>query len=202
MKLYQALLPLAAAMMIAGCGSRSTAENVVGQADGALNQVREQATTAAPDELKAAEGTLAHMKQNFEERNYKVVVNDVPQFNTQMKTLQDAIVANTTANAAAAQEWTTLNTEVPKAVEEVQARVDSLKPNALPKDVTKEELETARQELEAAKATWAEATAAAGAGNTVEATDKGRTVQAKVQELKNALGMTEQLASTAPPAAG
>src|SRR5262245_12617058 len=202
MKLYQALLPLAAAMMIAGCGSRSTAENVVGQADGALAQVREQAATTAPNELKAAEGTLAHMKQSFDERNYKVVVNDVPQFNTQMKALNDAVVANTTANAAAAQEWTTLNTEVPKAVEEVQARVDSLKPNALPKDVTKEELATAKTELETVKATWAEATAAAQAGNTVEATEKGRTVQAKVAELKNTLGMTEQLASAAAASAG
>ena len=34
MKVYQALLPLAAAMMIAGCGNRGTAQNVLGQADG------------------------------------------------------------------------------------------------------------------------------------------------------------------------
>ncbi len=31
MKVYQALLPLAAAMMIAGCGNRGTAQNVVGR---------------------------------------------------------------------------------------------------------------------------------------------------------------------------
>ena len=91
---------------------------------------------------------------------------------------------------------------MPKSIEAIQARVDSLKPAALPKDVTKEELETAKTELETMKATWAEATAAASAGNPAEATDKGRIVQAKAEELKNTLGMNEQLASTTPPSAG
>ena len=63
----------------------------------------------APEELKAAETTLAHMKQNFDERDYKVVVADVPQFNAQMKTLEDAMAAKQTADAAATQEWSTLN---------------------------------------------------------------------------------------------
>lgn len=195
MKLYQALLPIAAAMMIVGCGSRSTAQNVVGQADGSVAKVREEAATIAPDELKAAEATLAHMKQSFDARDYKVVVADVPKFNAQMKALEDAMASKQTVAAAATQEWATLNAAVPKAVEEIQARVDSLKPNALPKDVTKEELETAKTDLEAMKTTWAEATAAATAGNAVEATDKGRIVQAKAEELKNTLGMNETLAS-------
>src|SRR3954470_2762173 len=158
MKAYQALLPLAAAMMIAGCGNRGTAQNAVGQADGILSKMREEAQTTAPNELKAAEGTLAHMKQNFDGRNYKVVVDDVPQFNTQVKTLEDAMASKQTADAAATQEWTTLNSEVPKAVEQIQARVDSLKPAALPKDVSREELESAKKDLETVKATWAEAT--------------------------------------------
>ena len=195
MKVYQALLPLAAAMMIAGCGNRGTAQSVVGQADSAINSAKEEAALIAPAELKAAEGTLAHMKQNFDERNYKVVVADVPQFNAQMRTLKDAVASKQTAEASASIEWNTLSEEVPKSVEAVQARVDSLKPNALPSDITKEELETAKTDLEALKVTWAEATAAAVAGKKAEATDKGHIVQAKVEALKNQLGMNETLAS-------
>ena len=195
MKIYQALLPLAAAMMIAGCGNRGAAQNVVGQADGAVSKVRAEAAPIAPDELKAAEATLAHMKQSFDSHEYKAVVADVPKFNEQMKTLEGAIESKQTVVAAATQEWSTLNAEVPKSVEAIQARVDSLKPGALPKEVTKESLETAKTELETLKATWAEATAAASAGNTVEATDKGRIVQAKTEELKNKLGMDETVAS-------
>jgi predicted nucleic acid-binding Zn-ribbon protein len=202
MKLYQAVLPLAAAMMIAGCGSRTTAQSVVGQAEGQVANVQQEAEVTAPAELKTVQGTLAHMKQGFDDRDYKLVVNDVPQFNAQMKTLKDAMAAKQGEAATAMQEWSTLNNEVPKAVEEIQARVDSLKPNALPKDVTKEELATAKTDLETMKATWAEATAAASAGNTVEAANKGRTVQAKANELKSTLGMNEQLASVAGTPAG
>ena len=195
MKVYQALLPLAAAMMIAGCGNRGTAESVIGQSEGILNNVRADAETNAPAELKAAESTLAHMKQNFEQREYEVVVADVPQFNAQVTAVKEAVTAKQDATAAASQEWSTLNTEVPKSVEAIQARVDSLKPGALPKDVTKEELETAKTDLETLKTTWSEATTAANAGNTVEATEKGRIVQAKAEALKNSLGMNETLAS-------
>ena len=202
MKVYQALLPIAAAMMIAGCGSRSTAQNVVGQAENALNEVRGDASVAAPEELKAADVTLTHMKQNFDHREYKVVIADVPQFNTQIAAVKTAIETKQNGDLAATQEWSTLNTEVPKAVEEIQAKVDSLKPNALPKDVTKEELETAKTDLEAMKVTWTEATTAANNGDLVAATEKGRTVQAKAQELKSSLGMNEQLASVATPPTG
>jgi len=195
MKAYQALLPLAAALMVVGCGSRSTAQSVVGQAEGAVAQVREEAAITAPTELKAAEDTLAKMKHSFDERDYKDVVAVVPTFNTQMKTLNDAIVSKQSVAAAATQEWSTLNTQVPQSIEAIEARVESLKPAALPKDVTKEELTTAKTELETMKTTWAEATAAAEAGNPVEAADKGHVVQAKAEELKNALGMNETLAS-------
>ena len=203
MKLYQAVLPLAAAMMIAGCsGGRTTAQSVVGQAEGQVATVQQEAEVTAPDELKTVQGTLAHMKAGFEDRDYKLVVADVPKFNAEMKTLKEAMAAKQGLAAQAMQEWSTLNAEVPKAVEEIQARVDSLKPNALPKDVTKEALATAKTDLETMKTTWAEATAAASSGNTVEAANKGRTVQAKANELKSTLGMNEQLASAAPASAG
>ena len=198
MKLYQALLPLAAAMALAGCQGRGTAEGVIGQAEGVISQVKDQAAVSAPNELKQAEATLAHMKQNYADREYQAVIDEVPQFNAQI----DAMKTTATANNAAAAEWNSLNTEVPKAIEEIQARVDSIKPTALPKDVTQEELETAKTELETMKSTWAEATAAATAGKAMEATDKARVVQAKAEELKNSLGMNEQLASATPASAG
>jgi hypothetical protein len=195
MKVHQILLPLAAALIFAGCGSRGTAQSVLGQSEGILNGMREQAATTAPEELKAAEATLAHMKKSFDEREYKVVVADTPKFNAQVKTLYDAMAAGQSANAVAAQEWSALSAQVPQSIEAIQARVDSLKPAALPKDVTKVELETAKKDLEIMKASWEEATQAANAGNPVEAASKGRIVQAKTEELKNSLGMNETLAT-------
>ena len=192
MKLYQALLPLAAAIAMAGCsGGRGQAQAVIGQAENVITQVKEEATMTAPAEFKAAEGTLAHMKQNFESKEYQAVLDEVPQFNAQIETMKSAAETNQLAAA----EWTVLNGEVSKSIEDIQARVDSIKPNALPKDVTKEELETAKTDLETMKATLSEASAEAQASKPQEALAKGRTVQAKANELKNVLGMNETLAS-------
>src|SRR5262245_54883125 len=94
MKLTHALLPLVAALAMAGCeGNRFKAESVIGQADAALGQVKEQATVTAPDQLKAAETTLAKMKQNFADHEYEVVLADVPKFNEQMQALSAAPAA-------------------------------------------------------------------------------------------------------------
>ncbi len=199
MKPYHALLPLAAAMtLLAGCESRSDAQFLLSQAEAAVDKARPEATVATPNELKPVEATLAHMKQSFDQHEYKAVKADVPQFNSQYKTLAAAMDAKQVENAATIQEWATLNNEVPKTVEAVQARVDSLKPNALPKGVTREGLETAKKDLETAKATWEEATKAADAGKPAEARDKAQVVQAKMEELKTTLAMTEQLASNPP----
>lgn len=191
MKFHRALLPLAAAMTLAACG-RGPAQSVLTQADGALAGVRDEAATTAPHELKAAQDTYAHMKQSFDSKEYDAVKADVPKFNEQMKTLQDAMTENQGKVQAAVQEWQALNTQVPKTVDEIQARVDKLKPEKLPKDVTKEALESAKADLETMKATWAEAQQLAQNANPIEATEKARAVQAKAEEVKSALGMESQ----------
>jgi hypothetical protein len=203
MRIYQALLPLAAAMIITGCGNRGTAQNVVAQAEGALNNVKDGGGMYAPDKLKTVEGEVAGMKKNFDDGDYKAVVNAVPAFNTHIQELDKIVADKTTASAAATMEWNTLNAEVPKSVEAIQARVDTLGKGKLPKDVTKENLATAKTDLETMKTTWSEATAAAGAGKTLEAAEKGRTVQAKANELKTTLAIsddTQKVASTTQPA--
>ena len=209
MRIQHALLPLAAAMILAGCGKADTSQSVIGQAEGAVTTVRDSAQAYAPDELKSAEAKLAQMKQDHEKKNYEAVVAAVPEMNAQIKTINDAVAAKQVASVAAEQEWTALNEEVPKDVQTIQTRVEELSAgNAkLPKDVTKEAVATAKTELETVKTEWAAAEADASAGKLVEAAEKGRTVQAKVAELKTQLGVTEDasqaLASTAPaPAAG
>jgi hypothetical protein len=192
MRIQHALLPLAAAMILAGCGKADTSKSVIGQAEGAVTNVRDSAQAYAPEELKSVEAKLAQMKQDHEQKNYKAVVAAVPDMNAQIAAINETVAAKQVAAVAAEQEWTTLTEAVPKDVEVVQARVDELAGGAkLPKDVTKEEIATAKTELETVKATWAAAEADASAGKLVEATEKGRTVAAKVEELKTQLGVTE-----------
>jgi hypothetical protein len=201
MRIAQLFLPLAAALIISACGNKEPATNAVAQAEAALSGIRDEASKHASTELQAAEATLAKMKDDLANEDYRAVVQGVPPFNAQIKTLQETMVTNQTLAAAAQNEWDTLNAEVPKTVEAIQVRVDALSGSKLPKEITKETFETAKTELETMKATWAEATAAAGAGDTQLAADKGRTVQAKGEELKNQLGLNPTLASATPPSA-
>lgn len=197
MRISRAFLPLVAgALLLTACGNEQPANNAVTQADAALSPMRDDASKFAPDELKAADATLAKMKEDLAKEDYKAVVGAVPQFNNDVKTLQETLVQRQTLAAAAQNEWDTLNAEVPKAVEAIQVRVDSLKGARLPKEISKENYEAAKTELETVKATWTEATAAASTGDTATAADKGRTVAAKVEEIKNELAMNPALASS------
>jgi hypothetical protein len=200
MRISSLFAPLAATLMLAGCGNKEPASQVVAQAESILGEMRTDGATFAPEELKAVESTTESMKSNFASEDYKKVMEAVPTFNGQVKTLKETVVAKQAIVAASSNEWTTLNAEVPKTVEALQVRVDALTGSKLPKDITKETFTTAKTELEGMKSSWAEATAAAAAGDTVAAADKGRMVAAKGEELKNKLGMNPTLASTSSSA--
>jgi hypothetical protein len=166
------------------------ATEVVSQADAALAELRPDATTLAPQQLQVAEADLAKAKADLANKKYKSVIAIVPKFNQDVATLKDAVVARQTQLAAASNEWDSLKDEVPKSIEAIQKRVDSLAGTALPKEVTKESLKSAKDELESMKSMWAEATAAYSAGDPAQATDKGRAVQEKGKAVAEKLGIS------------
>ncbi|MEO8017450.1 MAG: hypothetical protein ABI769_06530 [Pseudomonadota bacterium] len=203
MRISQAFLPLAAAtLMMTGCGNQEPATRVVEQAEAALAKDRPDATLYAAEELKVAEASLAKIKADFAKKDYDAVIAAVPDFNTQEKTVRETIVSGQTLAAAAQNEWQTLNEEVPKTVEAIQTRVNKLAATRLPKEITKATFDAAKADLETMKVTWSEAQAAASSGKALEAASKGRTVQAKADQLKTQLGMTTAVASIAAPAPG
>lgn len=200
MRISSMFVPLAAALILVGCGNKEPATQVVAQAEKISGELRNDGTALAPEEFKAVDATVADMKSKFGKEDYKAVMEAVPTFNGQVKTLKETLVAKQAIAAASTNEWNTLNAEVPKTVEALQVRVDSLTGTKLPKEITKETFTTAKTELEGMKSSWAEATAAAAAGDTMAAADKGRAVAAKGEELKNKLGMNPTLASTSSSA--
>jgi len=192
MKVTNVLMALtASAMLMTGCMSqKDPAQNAVTQAEAAMTDLRVDAAKFAPEELKTTETTLAKMKDKLAKEDYKDVIAEVPQFNKEVATLREVLVGRQTQIIAATREWETLNAEVPKAVEEIQVRVDSLASSPkLPKEVDKHEFEAAKASLETMKTDWAAATAAFSEGNATEAADKARSVQGKVDEVKDQLAM-------------
>jgi len=196
MRISIAFLPLAAAaILISGCGNEKPATDAVAQASAAVEKIRPDASKYAPEELKATDATLARMKQNLAAKKYSEVVKDIPQINTDYKTAVDASVSMKTLAAAAENEWTELNEEVPKTVQELDTRVETLSAGKLPKEITKETLASAKTDLEQMKATWAEATAAASAGDKLKATDRGRSAKLAGDKLKEQLSPESTVAA-------
>ncbi|HEU4779175.1 MAG TPA: hypothetical protein VFS58_04755 [Steroidobacteraceae bacterium] len=193
MRISRMLIGIAAATVLAaGCASQEEpAKAAVASAEAALAEVLVDATKYAPEELQAAEASLAKAKTDLAKGDYKDVLSASTQINQQVATLKEIVVSRQTQAAAATNEWESLRVEVPKMVKAIEYRVDMLSGSAkLPKDMNKEVFESAKVALQAMKTTWAEASAAFAAGNVTDAADKARQVQVKAEEVAGQLGIS------------
>ncbi|HEU5135405.1 MAG TPA: hypothetical protein VFU13_09715 [Steroidobacteraceae bacterium] len=193
MPVSKALVALAATtILITGCASQEEpAAQAVIAVEASLAEVRVDAAKFAPEELKAAETRLAGLKTRLADEEYKDVLSGSSQLTQEVATLKEVVVSRQTQNAAATHEWESLSAEVPKMVEAIESRVDTLSGSRkLPAEVNKEAFEAAKAALQSMKTAWAEASAAFDAGNATEAADKGRLVQAKAEEVAGQLGIS------------
>lgn len=192
MRIHTVLMAAAATVLVAaGCASKEEpAAQAVASAEAALTEIRPDAVKYAPQELEAADASLAKLKQKLEKEEFKEVLADAPQLGNQVTLLKETVISKQTQMAAATHEWERLSTEVPPMIDSMQRQIESLAGTRLPKELTKEMFAAAKSSLEAMKSTWAEAGAAFSAGNAAEAADKGRIVEAKGQEVSAQLGMS------------
>ena len=193
MRISNVLMAVAAtALLMTGCAKqKEPATQAVQAVETSLAGIRDDAAKFAPTELSAVDAKLAALKEKLAKEDYKAVLAEAPALTKEVESLKETTVAKQTQNAAATHEWEALNADVPKMVQAIQSRVDILSQSKkLPKELTKESFDAAKSGLETMKSTWAEATAAASAGNAMEAADKGRAVKAKGEEVLQQLGMT------------
>ena len=180
-----------AAIFAFGCASKEEpAKQAVASVDTALNDVRPNASKYAPDQLKAAEASLATLKRDLSNEKYKTVLLHAPDVNKEVGALREIVVARQTQVDETMREWEELRGEVPQLVQAMQARVDNITGTRLPKEVKKESFEAAKTELAQLKSQWTAASAAFDAGNATEAADKGRAVQARAREISQQLGIS------------
>jgi hypothetical protein len=197
MRFSKVFLALAAATLIAtGCAQqKAPANKALESIEASLKDVRDDAAKYAPDGLKGVESQFARLKESYEKKEYENVLAGTPELDKAVASLKDAVAAGkqhaAAALAAAKSEWENLNAEVPKMVENIQARVDELAKKKIRFKVSKEELESAKSGLEWMKTEWAEATAASSSGKQIAAAEKARAVKAKGEEVQKTLGMKE-----------
>jgi len=193
MQIAKSLFAFAATtILFTGCASNEEpARQALAAAEASLAEIRVDAAKYAPEDLKTAETRLANIKEDLAKEEYKDVLGGSTQLTKEAAALKETVVSLQTQDVAATREWESLSEEVPKMVEAIESRVDTLAGSRkLPADVDKAAVESAKSALESMKSQWAEASAAFNAGKAIEAADKARMVQARGEKVIDLLGMS------------
>lgn len=193
MRLQNFVLAIAAAtLLVTGCArTKNEATQAVAGIESSVTALKEDGTKYAPVAYQGVESTLARLKDSLAKEDYKTVLAGTPGLDKAVESLKTAIASGKEQFDFATTEWVALSADVPKMVEAIQSRVDTLSSSKrLPKNVSKETFDGAKSGLESMKSTWAEATAAFSDGKPSEAAEKARAVKAKGAELLAALGMS------------
>ena len=195
-KLALWLLASLAAVALVGCMSqKAPAEQAVASAETALAQVRDTAQKYVPDQLQSVDAQLTAMKDSLSKGDYQAVLTAAPAVSSAISGLKDAADAKKAdadaALAKAKDAWGPMSTDVPKMVDAIQSRVDTLsKSHHLPKGVTKDSLSSAKSGLDSMKSSWSDASNAASSGDYTTAVSKGQAVKDQASDVMKSLGMS------------
>lgn len=191
---------LVVALLVAGCANqKEPASKAVAEIDTSLADIRTEAEKFAPESLQQVDTSVAALKDSLNKGDYKAVLASAPSVSGQVSTLRQDVAAKkadmeaaaSSAAAAATQQWQSLSADVPKMVAAVQSRVDILsKSRKLPKNVSADALQAAKDGLENMKGTWAEATTLFSSGDPSGAVAKAQAVRDKGMEVMQRLGMS------------
>ena len=195
-KLSLWLLAAFAAALVTSCANqKAPAEQAIAGAETSLAAVRDTAQKYAPDQLQAVEDQLKGLKDSLAKGDYRGVLTGAPTVSSAISSLKEAAETKKAeaeaALARAKDAWGPASADVPKMVEALAKRVETLsKSHRLPKGVTKEGLASAKSGLEALKSQWGEATSAATSGDYTAAMNKAEAVRTKTAELMKSVGMS------------
>lgn len=189
------LLAALAAVLLVGCNTqKGPAEQALAGAQAALDAVRDDAQKYAPEQLGGVEAKLSDMKGAFQQGNYAGVLAAAPGLTTSIASLKDAAAAKKVeaeqALAKAKDEWGPASAAVPKMVEEIARRVETLsRTKKLPRGVTKDSLAAAKTAVDSMKSSWADAANASSSGDYTTAMAKAEAVKSKAAEIMKSLDM-------------
>jgi hypothetical protein len=189
------LAAFAAALVMSCANQKAPAEQAIAGAETSLAAVRDAAQKYAPDQLQAVEDQLKGLKDSLAKGDYRGVLTGAPTVNSAITSLKEAAETKKAeaeaALARAKDAWGPASADVPKMVEALAKRVETLsKSHRLPKGVTKEGLASAKSGLDALKSQWGEATSAAASGDYTTAMNKAEALRTKAAEMMKSLGMS------------
>jgi hypothetical protein len=193
MRIARVILAIAAATLLAtGCAQqKNQATQALTAIETSVSALKDDAAKYAPDAYKGIDSTLTMLKDALAKGDYKTVLAGTPELSKSVDTLKEAIASGKQRYEAAAAEWGPLSTDIPQMVLAIQSRIDTLSESKkLPKNLTKEAFNGAKEGLASMKTMWDEASMAFSNGDASTAVDKAKAVKAKGTEVLAALGMT------------
>jgi chromosome segregation ATPase len=174
--------------LISCSSDKVPAENAIKAAEEAITATKAEAVKVIPDEVKALEDALSAVKEKFVKKEYKAALDEA----TNLKNKATAVLAKAkNKKEELTKKWTETTQELPKMMEDIQAKVDSLsKLKKLPKALTKETFEEAKAALASAKDELAKAEASFKGGSLNEAVGMATALKDKVIKTMESLGMS------------
>lgn len=184
-----AVIILFSTVMIMACAdaNKAPAELAVKAAEEAINATKGEAAKLVPDQVAALESALASAKEKLTKGEFKAALDDAKGLVVKAKEVVDAAKAK---KDELTRQWTDLSQGLPKMVEDIQGKVDTLsQAKKLPADMTAEKLAEAKSGLDAVKADWAKAQESFKAGNMAEAISVATSVKEKAVKAMESLGL-------------
>jgi len=186
---------VAMALLAAGCArQKEPATKAVADIEASLSSLQADATEYASAELQSVQDSLASLKASLANNDYKAVLATAPAVSSQVASLQQTVAQKKqeaqAAMAAATEKWKSLSADLPNMLSAIQSRVDTLsKSKKLPKNVSADAFQSAKDGLAALKSGWDEASADFTAGKATDAVAKAEAAKAKGEEVLKLLGM-------------
>jgi len=189
--MFRGALVLGLALTAGGCSmAKGKAESAIAAADSSLQAVGVDAQAYVPEQYAAAGAQLTAAKTDFEGGSFADALTKAQEATTLVTDLGPAIEAK---KAEMTQMWQGMSESMPATLQSLQTKVDELaKARRLPAGVTKDAVTQAQAALQEMTASWTQATEAQGRGDLATATSLAAGVQAKADQIMNALGMPQK----------
>lgn len=193
---FAVVLFVSISFLMACSGGKSAADLAIKTAEEAVNVTKAEAAKIVPEEVKSLEDTLAAAKEKFAQGEYKTALEEATALAGKAK---EVLAAAKVKKEELTQKWTELSQGLPKMVEEIQVKVDSLsKVKKLPASITKEGLAEAQAGLVSVKDEWGKVQQSFTNGNLTEAVNMATSLKDKAVKIMEALGLIAPTAAPAP----
>ena len=170
-----------------GAGDKGPAETALRAAEEAINAVKGEAGKYLPDQVRSLESALAAVREKFSKGDYKAVLAETPALTTKAQELASAAAAK---KAELAQSWDGLSSGMPRVVEAIKSRVDTLSQSRkLPAGMSADTLAQAKAGLGQITQQWTAATDASKGGNLMDAVSRANSAKVKAAEVLTLLKM-------------